>query len=191
MSGGAARAVFVDRDGTVIREQDYLSDPREVELLPGAAESLRGFQDDGYAVVVVTNQSGIARGLFDEGAYRAVEAEVEARLATAGVRIRGSYHCPHHPDLTGPCECRKPGTGLFRQAARDHGLELSRCVYIGDRVRDVAPALELGGLGILVRTGYGAREAGDAPAGITIVDDLPGALRAARGAPPGVDTPTV
>lgn len=179
------RAVFVDRDGTLIRERDYLSDPAAAELLPGAVDGLRRFQAAGYGVVIVSNQSGIARGLFDEVAYRAVAAAVESMLGTQGVGVLGSYHCPHHPDFTGPCDCRKPATGLFRRAARDNGLDLSLSVYVGDRVRDVAPALELGGQGILVRTGYGADEAESAPPGIAVVDDLRAAFEAADLASPG------
>lgn len=186
---GAERAVFVDRDGTLIQERDYLSDPAQVELLPGVVDSLAGFQDDGYRIVVITNQSGIARGLFDEAAYHAVRTALEDQLRTAGIQLLATYHCPHHPAFTGPCACRKPAPGLFRRAAREHGLDLSRSVYIGDRVRDVVTGLELGGLPILVRTGYGSGEEEAAPAGVTVVEDMPAALRAARAAPPGVDTP--
>lgn len=179
MTQARTPAVFVDRDGTLIREREYLADPAGVELLPGAAASLRAFHSAGYGIVIVTNQSGIARGYYDERAYREVESEVEWRLESAGVVVLGSYHCPHHPEITGPCDCRKPAAGLFRRAADEHGLDLSRSVYIGDRVRDVAPAAELGGLGILVRTGYGAEEAARAPADVVVVDDLAGAARAA------------
>lgn len=178
-----APAVFLDRDGTLIRETDYLSDPAGVELLPGATEALAAFEAAGYAIIIVTNQSGIARGYYDEDAYRRVEAEVERRLAAAGLRIVGTYHCPHHPAFTGPCDCRKPATGLFRRAAREHGLDLQRSVYVGDRLRDVLPAAELGGTAILVRTGYGAEEAATAPPGVRVVDDLREAA-AAAGAPP-------
>ncbi len=171
-------AVFVDRDGTIIREKEYLSDPAGVELLPGAAQGLRAFQDAGYAVVVVTNQSGIARGYYGEAEYRAVEAEVERRLAAAGVSVLGAYHCPHHPDITGPCRCRKPATGLFEDAAADHDLSLADSIYIGDRVRDIAPGLELGGTGILVRTGYGREEAAALPEGALEAPDLAAAARA-------------
>lgn len=171
-------AVFVDRDGTLIREGEYLSDPADVELMPGAIEALSAFAAAGYAIIVVTNQSGIARGYYDEAAYQQVKAEVERRLAAGGVRVLGTYHCPHHPDFTGPCDCRKPASGLFRQAARQHGLDLERSVYVGDRLRDVLPAEELGGTPILVRTGYGAEEADHAPPAVRVVDDL----RAAAGA---------
>lgn len=168
----ARRAVFVDRDGTIIREREYLSDPGDVELLPGAAEGLAAFHAAGYAVVIVTNQSGIARGYYGEAEYRAVEAEVERRLARAGVDVLASYHCPHHPDFTGPCPCRKPAVGLFEEAARDHDLELARSVYVGDRVRDVAPGLAAGGEAFLVRTGYGREEEEAAPASVRVVDDV-------------------
>lgn len=172
-------AAFVDRDGTLIRECEYLSDPADVELLPGAIEALAAFEAAGYALIIVTNQSGIARGYYDEAAYRRVEAEVERRLAAGGIRVLGTYHCPHHPDFTGPCDCRKPAIGLFRQAAREHGLDLQRSVYVGDRLRDVAPAAELGGTAILVRTGYGAEEADAAPRTVRVVDDLRAAAAAA------------
>jgi D-glycero-D-manno-heptose 1,7-bisphosphate phosphatase len=165
-------AVLVDRDGTIIRERDYLSDPAGVELLPGAAEGLRALQDAGYAIVIVTNQSGIARGLYDTAAYRAVEAEVERRLADRGVRVLASYHCPHHPEYTGPCDCRKPAPGLALQAAREHGLDLGRSLFIGDRVRDVGMATGLGGVPFLVRTGYGRGEEADAPPEVRVVDTL-------------------
>ena len=177
----AEPAVFVDRDGTVIREREYLSDPAEVELIPGAAEALRAFADAGYAVVIVTNQSGIARGYYGEADYRAVAAEVERRLRAAGVDVRAAYHCPHHPEITGPCRCRKPAPGMFEDAAANHDLDLAGSVYIGDRLRDVTPGLELGGAAVLVRTGYGEQEAANAPAGVTVVADLAAAARTILG----------
>lgn len=171
------RALFVDRDGTVIREREYLSDPADVELIPRAAEALVAFQSAGYGIVIVTNQSGIARGYYRVADYRAVEAEVERRLADAGVRVLGSYFCPHHPDVTGPCDCRKPATALFERAAQDHALDLARSVYVGDRLRDVEPGRVLGGTAILVRTGYGAEEAARAPKKVLVFDDLAAAAR--------------
>lgn len=177
----ADRAVFVDRDGTVIREKEYLSDPAGVELLPRAVDGLRAFEDAGYTVVIVTNQSGIARGYYGEAEYRAVEAEVERRLAEAGVAVRAAYHCPHHPEITGPCDCRKPSTGLFEAAAAEHGLSLGDSIYVGDRLRDVEPGLVLGGTAILVRTGYGREEAERAPAAVHVVDDLAAAAGVIEG----------
>lgn len=187
---GRARtgAVFVDRDGTIIRELEYLSDPAGVELLPGAVEGLAALRAAGYAIVIVTNQSGIARGYFSEAEYRAVQAEVERRLAEHGIDVLGAYHCPHHPDFTGPCGCRKPAVGLFRQAAEEHGLDLASSILIGDRVRDVAPARALGATGVLVRTGYGAGEAGSAPGWVRVADDLAEAAGMVLAAVERVDT---
>ena len=177
--GGGRPAAFLDRDGTLIREREYLADPAGVELLPGAVEGLRSLAEAGYALVVVSNQSGIARGYYDEAAYRAVQDRMLAMLAAEGIAIAGSYHCPHHPDITGACDCRKPAPGLFRDAARDLGLDLARSVYIGDRVRDVAAAAALGGRAFLVRTGYGAEEARDAGPDVVVCDDLRDAAAAA------------
>lgn len=143
-------AAFLDRDGTLIRDAHFLRDPAGVELLPGVPQALERLHAAGFALVVITNQSGIARGLLTEADYEAVRARLDALLAAAGVRLTASYHCPHEPDRSGPCECRKPGTLLHRRAAADHGLALERSVSIGDRWRDVAPGLALGGRGILV-----------------------------------------
>lgn len=143
-------AAFLDRDGTLIHDAHYLRDPALVRLLPDVAAPLRRLADAGYALVVITNQSGIARGLLTEMDYQAVRARLDALLAAEGVTLDASYHCPHEPERSGPCECRKPGTLLHRTAARDLGLDLVRSLYIGDRFRDVAPALALGGHGILV-----------------------------------------
>jgi D-glycero-D-manno-heptose 1,7-bisphosphate phosphatase len=164
--------VFVDRDGTLIREREYLADPAKVELLPGVVEGLAALTAAGLVVVIVTNQSGIARGYFDESAYRAVQREVLAALERGGVTVLASYHCPHHPEHTGPCDCRKPADGLFRQAAEAHGLDLAASAFVGDRLRDVEPARPYGALGILVRTGYGAGEAERAPGWVVIAQDM-------------------
>ncbi len=143
-----------------------------MELLPGAAAALRAFHEAGYALVIATNQSGIARGLFGEEDFEAVQRQLEAFLDDEGVVLDGVYHCPHHPEFTGSCDCRKPAAGLFVHAAFDLDLDLSRSVWIGDRARDVTPALDFGGRGILVRSGYGADEEGRLPPGIAVEDDL-------------------
>lgn len=168
-------AVFLDRDGTVIQEREYLADPAGVRLVPGAAEAIRRLRAAGYAVVIVTNQSGIARGLYRESDYRAVAARLDTMLARAGARPDGTYHCPHHPDLTGPCPCRKPGTGMHRRAAEELGLDLAASVYVGDKPTDVEPGLALGGRGVLVRTGYGRESEAEVPPEVWVVDDLPAA----------------
>jgi len=170
-------AVFIDRDGTLVVERDYLADPAGVELVGGAADALGALHDAGYALVVVTNQSGIARGLYTEADYRRVAARLDHVLEGQGVPVDATYHCPHHPDFTGPCSCRKPGTGMYEQAARDLDLDLAASWYVGDKVADVLPALALGGRGILVRTGYGAEQEGDVPNAVAVVDDLGAAAR--------------
>jgi histidinol-phosphate phosphatase family protein len=143
-------AVFLDRDGTVIRDAIYIKDPRQVELLPGVPEGLQRLHAAGFALVVITNQSGIARGMLTEEDYAAVRDRLGALLTPYGIQFTASYHCPHHPEVDGPCDCRKPGTGLYRRAADEHGLDPVRSFAIGDRWRDIAPAIALGGQGILV-----------------------------------------
>lgn len=182
-------AAFIDRDGTVIRETEYLADPDDVELLPGAVGGLRALAAAGYTLVIITNQSGIARGYYDEAAYEAVDRRVRALLEAAGAPVSGSYHCPHHPDFTGPCDCRKPAAGLFLRAAAELTLDPRRSLFIGDRLRDVAPARALGGRAFLVRTGYGEEEAARVEEDVVVCADL-AAVAAAAGPPrPGVDTP--
>jgi len=168
-------AVFLDRDGTLLREEGYLSDPDGVFLLPGVPRALNLLKDAGFALVVVTNQSGIARGLYSLEDYRSVAQRVEEVLAREGIRLDATHFCPHHPDATGPCDCRKPGTGMHRAAAQELNLDLGRSFFVGDRVRDVLPASELGGRGILVRTGYGTQEEAGIGQGVHVADDLFGA----------------
>jgi D-glycero-D-manno-heptose 1,7-bisphosphate phosphatase len=143
-------AVFLDRDGTIIHDAEYLRDPKDVELLPGVARAIARLNGHDIPVIVVTNQSGIARGLLTHDDYAAVRARLDELLAAESARIDASYACPHHPDFTGVCDCRKPATLLYRQAAADHAIDLTRSTFVGDRWRDVAPALELGGRGILI-----------------------------------------
>jgi D-glycero-D-manno-heptose 1,7-bisphosphate phosphatase len=121
-------AVFLDRDGTIIEEAEYLADPHALVLLPGAAEALRALSAAGYPLVVVTNQSGIARGLYSEDEFRAVQARLYAVLAERGVRLDAVLHCPHHPDFTGPCDCRKPALGMYRKAQEALGLDLAASI---------------------------------------------------------------
>lgn len=157
-------AVFLDRDGTLIHDRHYLSDPAGVELLPGAAEAVARLGGAGYAAVLVTNQSGIGRGLFTEADYRAVHARLVELLAAAGARLDAEYHCPLAPDDPDPEELRKPGAGMFVAAAREHTLDLARSWFVGDRLRDVTPALALGGRPLLVLSPQTERgEAGDIP----------------------------
>jgi histidinol-phosphate phosphatase family protein len=159
LRSSARHALFLDRDGTLIQDRHYLRDPADVELLPGVGEALRRFVAAGYAPVVITNQSGIARGLLTEADYEAVDARMDALLAAEGVTLAGAYFCPHHPDFphggVTACDCRKPGAGLHRRALRELGLDPERSVFIGDRWRDLEPADRLGaGTRILVPSAY-------------------------------------
>lgn len=174
-------AVFLDRDGTIIVEADYPSDPNGVVLIPGALEALRALRAAGHALVVVTNQSGIARGLYSEDDFRRVQARLDSLLEQGGVRLDAVLFCPHHPDFTGPCDCRKPGLGMYRQAEAAFGIDLAASIYVGDRLRDVLPALQTGGAAYLVRTGHGAAEAELAPAGVEVIDDLHALARIVSG----------
>lgn len=177
MTAPSRPAVFLDRDGTVMEEREYLADPAGVRLVPGAAEAIRSLGAAGFAVVLVTNQSGIARGLYREEDYRAVAARLDEVLQAAGAPVEATYYCPHHPDHTGPCDCRKPAPGMYRRAARDLDLDLARSWYVGDKPSDVEPALALGGRGVLVRTGYGRESEEHVPADVEVVDDVLGAAR--------------
>jgi D-glycero-D-manno-heptose 1,7-bisphosphate phosphatase len=167
------RAVFLDRDGTIVEDPGYLHEPERVKLLPGAADAIRRLNSAGYLVVVVTNQSGIARGLYTVADYRAVEKRLGELLAASGARIDASYFCPHHPQAPEPCACRKPGTKLFLDAQSALGIDFTRSWWVGDRLSDVQPARPLGGKGILVTTGQGNLHQGQARAlGVTVVADL-------------------
>ena len=142
-------AVFLDRDGTVNVDTGFVRRRGDVSLVPGAASAIARLNAAGVPVVVVTNQSGIGRGLLSLAEFERVQSRIADLLAAQGARMDAAYHCPHDP-TNGACDCRKPGTALFRRAAAELGLALERSWYVGDRWRDVAPSLELGGEGILV-----------------------------------------
>jgi D-glycero-D-manno-heptose 1,7-bisphosphate phosphatase len=144
---GSGNAVFIDRDGTLIVDHHYMGRVEQVALLPGAAASVKALNDAGWLVLLVTNQSGIARGYFTMADYEKVHARMVSLLAAGGATLDGAYVCPHHPDFTGPCECRKPGTLLFRQGAAEHGVDMGRSWLVGDKLRDVTPATDLGARG--------------------------------------------
>lgn len=149
---GRPQAALLDRDGTIIVDYHYLNDPAQVELLPGAAEAIRRLASAGIPSIVCTNQSGIARGTISLEQYRAVRLRMEELLRAEGASLLDTFSCPHHPDVTGPCPCRKPLTGLYERAAALHHLDLSRCLYVGDRYRDVAACTIYGGRGLFVES---------------------------------------
>lgn len=179
------RAVFLDRDGTVIEERGYLGDVALIELFPYSTAAMRDLMAAGYALVVVTNQAGVARGYFDEATVRSVHAHLDARLRAEGVVVDGYYYCPHHPDgvvegYRGECRCRKPAPGMVEDAARDLGIDVARSWVVGDTWLDVGLAVRSGARGILVRTGHGTRVEPDRPEGVeaaAIVANLGDAVR--------------
>jgi D-glycero-D-manno-heptose 1,7-bisphosphate phosphatase len=156
-------AVFLDRDGTVMEDAHYIKSPNQVRLLPGAARAVRRINEAGIPAIVVTNQSGIDRGIFTVADYEAVKAQFESLLHEEGARIDASYYCPHHPEAVieryrQSCECRKPQPGLLRQAASDLDIALDRSFVVGDRWHDLEAGQRVGARGVLVRTGYGKTE---------------------------------
>ena len=169
----SAPAVFLDRDGTLIDEVGYLDRPERVVLYPYSTAAIRALNRAGFRVIMVTNQSGIARGFFDEATVQAVHAHIADLLAAGGAFLDAYYYCPHHPvgrvvPYAGRCECRKPGSGLVDRAVRELAVDPARSFAVGDRWLDVELAQNVGGRGILVRTGYGAIEERRRPSDIVV-----------------------
>jgi D-glycero-D-manno-heptose 1,7-bisphosphate phosphatase len=148
------KCIFLDRDGTIIVEKNYLSDPRDVELLPGAAQGLGQLAAMGYLLVVVTNQSGVGRSYFDVAQVEAVHARLDQILEQAGARIDKYFYCPHLPD--DGCRCRKPSTGMIDDAVQELGIDIRGSYMIGDKLCDLQLGKNSGLEPVLVRTGYGA-----------------------------------
>ena len=173
------RAAFLDRDGTIITDMHYVARPDDVHLVPTAAEAIRTLNERGIVVVVVTNQSGIARGKLTEADYLGVRNRVNELLAAHDAAIDAEYYCPHYPSITGPCDCRKPGTLLFDRAIDDLALDATRSMFAGDRLRDVIPARRYGGSAYLVRAASTPPEdlANVSEAGAHVVDSLLEAVR--------------
>lgn len=145
--------VFIDRDGTLIVEKNYLDDPDGVELIPGAADALRRLRDAGFGIAVITNQSGVGRGYFDMHRVDAIHERIRELLVAQDARIDAVYVCPHVPEER--CACRKPGTGMIEDAVRQHTIDLNRSVIIGDKECDIDCGRNAGMTAVLVRTGYG------------------------------------
>jgi D-glycero-D-manno-heptose 1,7-bisphosphate phosphatase len=149
-------AVFLDRDGTICEEVGYLNHISRLLIFPWAAPSIRRLNDAGVPVIVVTNQSGVARGLFPESLVGEVHRSLSENLAASGARVDAYYYCTHI--LADGCDCRKPLPGLLDRAAREHAVDLTRSFVVGDRYADVAMAHAVGGRGVLVLSGYGRGE---------------------------------
>lgn len=163
MEGNKRRAVFLDRDGTIIREVGYVDKPSKVELLPRSVGAIRTLNQAGFQVVVVTNQSGVARGYFTEEMVSKVHQRLIKLLQQEGAHLNRIYYCPHHPEEGNPpyqrdCSCRKPKPGMLLEASRELNLDLPRSFMVSDKYSDLQMAHQLGVKGILVLTGYGEEE---------------------------------
>ncbi len=158
--------VFFDRDGTINVDLDYLADPDKLQLIPGAAKAIKEANELGVRVFVITNQSGVARGLYREEDVLAVHHRLERVLKDSGARIDALFYCPHHPDYgIAPyrkvCKCRKPSTGMLREAQKSFGIDLRASFVVGDKCTDVKTGKNAGCGTVLVLTGYGATESDD------------------------------
>jgi D-glycero-D-manno-heptose 1,7-bisphosphate phosphatase len=154
----SGRAVFLDKDGTLIEDVPYNVDPERIRLMSGAAEGLQRLHRAGFRLIVVSNQSGVARGLFAEDALTAVEARLRTLLAEVGIPLAGFYTCPHLPEgcvpaYTRACDCRKPEPGLIRRAAREHAVDLTRSWMVGDILNDIEAGRRAGCRTVLVDNG--------------------------------------
>jgi len=161
LRGPGRRAVFLDRDGTINIDRGYVYRAEEFELIPGATEAIRRLRDAGFLVIVVTNQAGIARGLYGEADVHALHRHLDDLLKRAGTTVDAYFYCPHHPEKGAEpyrreCACRKPLPGMLHQAAVDFNIDLGRSYLVGDKLSDVLAGLAAGSLPILVETGYGA-----------------------------------
>lgn len=159
-------AVFIDRDGTINVDIDFLTSPSQLQLIPRSAEAIHELNELNIPVIVITNQSGIARGMFSEHDLAGIHRSMDAMLKPYGAKILEYYYCPHHPEGTVPpynreCECRKPKSGMVLDAGKKYGLDLQRSFVVGDKLRDVQAGKAVGLTAIQVETGYGAAEKED------------------------------
>lgn len=178
---GTKRAVFLDRDGTINIEKDYLYRPDDFEFVPGAAEAINLLKQHGYLVVVVTNQSGVARGYYTEADVHNLHSHIDRLLEAAGTAVDAWYYCPHHSagkgDYAVDCQCRKPLPGMLLEAACDLDIDLAASWMVGDKLVDVEAGIAAGCKPLLVKTGYGADQSCQLPDGVSCVKDINQAAR--------------
>jgi len=172
-------AIFLDRDGTINIEKNYLYRLKDWEWLPGAIEAILRINNLGYLAIVVTNQAGVARGYYSERDILFLHHQIDQMLAKAGAKIDAYYHCPHHPEFGKfrNCSCRKPQPGMLFNAQRDFDIDLSRSWLIGDKLSDIEAASGAGCSSILVMTGYGEQEKKVAPANVLCKQDILDAIK--------------
>jgi D-glycero-D-manno-heptose 1,7-bisphosphate phosphatase len=176
--------VFLDRDGTIVADAGYLDRVERVAPFPWTADALRLLRRAGYALVVVTNQSGVARGYFPEARVHEIHAEVDRRLARGDAGVDAYFHCPHYPGAADPayareCTCRKPAPGLVERAVRELGLDVARSFVVGDKWSDVELAMRVGARGLLIQGRGTTAEPGSPPPGVTAAAIVPNLAAAA------------
>jgi len=158
-----AKAVFLDRDGTIIEDSGYISTPEQIHFIPGSIAAIKKLNQAGYKVIVITNQSGVARGIFSEDMLQTIDKIVHRQILNGGAHVDGFYYCPHHPEhgvypYKQKCDCRKPEIGLIKKAVKDHQLELAGSFLVGDHSCDIGAGKKAGVKTIFVLTGHGAKE---------------------------------
>jgi D-glycero-D-manno-heptose 1,7-bisphosphate phosphatase len=156
---GMNRAIFLDRDGTLNVEKDYLYKIEDFEFIDGVFETCKYFQDNGYLIIIITNQAGIARGKYTEKDFEILTKWMIKEFEKNNIKISKVYHCPHHPDFSGECECRKPNPGMLLQAKKDFDIDLSQSILVGDKNSDIEAGINAGiKMNYLVETGHEIEE---------------------------------
>lgn len=175
------KAVFIDRDGTINVEKEYLYQIADFEFIPGVPEAIKMLNHAGFLVIVVSNQSGIARGYYTEDDVDNLHRHINRMLENSGAQVDAWLYCPHHPAGRGsyalPCDCRKPSPGMLKEAALRYNIDLTCSVMIGDKKVDIDAGLSAGCSSILVRTGYGAEEEHLLISKVPVFDDLHAAIK--------------
>jgi len=152
------KAIFLDRDGVINKEVSHLSDPKDFEFIKGSIEALKLFKQKGFLLIIITNQAGIARGLFTEETLSKIHYKMIKILKENNIQLDDIYYCPHHPEFTGPCDCRKPNPGMILKAQLKHNIDLSDSYMVGDTLNDIETGKAVKCKTILVLTGYGKEE---------------------------------
>ena len=152
------KAIFLDRDGVINEEVSYLSNPDDFRFIDGSIKALRILKSKGYLLIVITNQAGIARGYFTEEILEQIHRKMKLSLEANEISLDDIYYCPHHPDFTGVCECRKPLPGMILRAAKKHGITLNQSYMVGDTLKDIETGYNAKCKTVLVMTGYGREE---------------------------------
>jgi len=152
------KAIFLDRDGVINKEVSYLSNPNDFEFIEGSIEALKILKQKGFLIIIITNQAGIARGFFTEETLEAIHSKMIRILKQNNIELDDIYYCPHHPDFTGLCDCRKPNTGMLLKAQLEYNIDLTNSYIVGDTLNDIQTGKAARCKTVLVLTGYGKEE---------------------------------